>query len=162
MPIKTTWLSVLCALALIAPANAAHPRHHQTHNASHAAQKVQTPAFNQAVLEAEVLLDRAGFSPGAIDGRDGENFANALHAFQQANGIPIGKLDQQTAAMLMQLSNAPVLAQYTIQPDDVKGPFAPQIPQISRKWRPWNGSAIKARGNCWPRNSICRRGCLQH
>jgi hypothetical protein len=57
----------------------------------------------------------------------------ALHAFQQANGIPIGKLDQQTAATLMQLSNAPVLAQYTIQPDDVKGPFAPQIPQDFEK-----------------------------
>jgi peptidoglycan hydrolase-like protein with peptidoglycan-binding domain len=92
--------SIISALALGLPAQEAHARHHATPNVSHAPQKAQTPAFQQAVLEAEVLLARAGFSPGAIDGRDGENFANALHAFQQANGLPIGKLDQQTLSLL--------------------------------------------------------------
>jgi lipoprotein-anchoring transpeptidase ErfK/SrfK len=125
--------STTCALALALPAQAAHSRHHPTQNAGHAPQKVQTPAFQQAVIEAEVLLARAGFSPGAIDGRDGENFANALHAFQQANGLTIGKLDQQTVALLTQVSTAPALAQYTIQPEDVKGPFAPQIPRDFEK-----------------------------
>ena len=125
--------SITSALALGLPAQEAHSRHHATPNVSHAPQKAQTPAFQQAVLEAEVLLARAGFSPGAIDGRDGENFANALHAFQQANGLPIGKLDQQTLSLLSQVSNAPALAQYTIQPEDVKGPFAQQIPRDFEK-----------------------------
>jgi peptidoglycan hydrolase-like protein with peptidoglycan-binding domain len=84
---------------------------------------------NQAVLNAEVLLDRAGASPGVIDGRDGENFANALHAFQQAGGLSVGPLDQATLARLQQSSNVAALTQYTIQPEDLKGPFAPQIPQ---------------------------------
>jgi lipoprotein-anchoring transpeptidase ErfK/SrfK len=131
--IVLTPFSLICALALAAPAQAAHPRHHTVQNGGHAAQKTRTPALSQAVIEAEVLLVRANFSPGTIDGRDGENFANALHAFQQANGLSIGKLDQQTTALLTQISNASALAQYTIQPADVTGPFAPQIPQDFEK-----------------------------
>jgi lipoprotein-anchoring transpeptidase ErfK/SrfK len=106
-------------------------RHAAKHSAAITAKPA--PAFDQRVLDAEVLLDRAGFSPGAIDGRDGENFGKALHAFQQANGLPVGPLDQQTAAQLAQLSNTPTLAQYVVQPADVQGPFAPQIPRDFEK-----------------------------
>jgi lipoprotein-anchoring transpeptidase ErfK/SrfK len=106
-------------------------RHAAKHSAAIAAKRA--PAFDQRVLDAEVLLDRAGFSPGAIDGRDGENFGKALHAFEQANGLPVGPLDQQTAAQLAQLSNTPTLAQYAVQTADVQGPFAPQIPRDFEK-----------------------------
>ena len=42
----------------------------------------------QAVnIKAQVLLDRAGFSPGAIDGRASDNFENALRAFQKRNAL---------------------------------------------------------------------------
>src|SRR5712672_3504062 len=115
----------LCSIVAAGqPALARHPAKHSPAVAAKSA-----PAFDQRVLDAEVLLDRAGFSPGAIDGRDGENFAKALHAFQEVNGRPVGRLDQQTAAQLAQLSNTPTLAQYTVQPEDVQGPFAPQIPR---------------------------------
>jgi lipoprotein-anchoring transpeptidase ErfK/SrfK len=135
MRIGAVLFAAVCGLALGLPSHALAARHHAAHHAgaSRHAATAQKPAFNQAVLEAEVLLDRAGASPGAIDGRDGENFANALHAFQQASGLPVGPLDQQTMARLAQSSNAPVLTQYTIQPEDVKGPFAAQIPQDFEK-----------------------------
>src|SRR5512133_1412786 len=63
------------------------------------------PALPQAapaaVVRAQVLLDRAGFSSGVIDGRLDGNFTNALRAFQQQTGIPeSGDLDPPTWAKL--------------------------------------------------------------
>ena len=135
---KYVWLTLVAALVVsgvISEPGWAARHHHPPATRPHAAapQQSKQPALNETVLQAEVLLARAGFSPGAIDGRDGENFANALHAFQQANGLPVGRLDEQTIASLTQLSNEPVVAEYTIQPDDVAGPFAPVIPQDFEK-----------------------------
>jgi peptidoglycan hydrolase-like protein with peptidoglycan-binding domain len=49
------------------------------------------------VAKAEILLDRAHVSPGEIDGLDGDNFRNAVRAFQQVNRLPVsGGLDAAT------------------------------------------------------------------
>ena len=46
------------------------------------------------IAKAETLLDRARFSPGAIDGFDGDNFRKAVRAFQEVNGLTVtGRLD---------------------------------------------------------------------
>ena len=80
-------------------------------------------------IRAQVLLDRAKFSPGAIDGRRGENFAGALRAFQRENGLPAsGELDTATFAKLTQ-DSAPAMIGYTISARDVAGPFSAEIPQ---------------------------------
>src|SRR5829696_7647554 len=50
-----------------------------------------------ALIKAEVLLDRARFSPGVVDGSNGENVKKAVAAFQRQNGLePSGTLDQET------------------------------------------------------------------
>ena len=81
------------------------------------------------VIKAQVLLDRAGFSSGVIDGRVGENFANAVRAFQEQNGLkPSGDLDAPTWARLVATSVEPVLAEHVITADEAKGPFVAEIP----------------------------------
>ena len=42
-----------------------------------------------AVLRAEILLDRAHFSCGQIDGRYSQNLKNAIEAYQSANQLRV-------------------------------------------------------------------------
>jgi lipoprotein-anchoring transpeptidase ErfK/SrfK len=85
--------------------------------------------FQPGMVKAEVLLDRLHFSPGLIDGEGGDNFRKALAAFkasQQLEGN--GRLDQAAWVRLTDRSQDPVVVEYTITDDDVKGPFVPKIP----------------------------------
>src|SRR5579863_9058898 len=81
------------------------------------------------IVKTEALLDRAHFSPGEIDGEDGDNYRSALRAFQQANNLrDSGKLDAETwTALTLSRSAEPVLKHYTISAEDVAGPFEKSI-----------------------------------
>jgi lipoprotein-anchoring transpeptidase ErfK/SrfK len=83
-------------------------------------------------LRAQVLLDRAHFSSGQIDGQYGSNMKQALLGFQKSRGLPeTGKLDQQTLAALD--DRQPVLATYTLTDADVQGPYRPVPESMAEK-----------------------------
>lgn len=81
------------------------------------------------VLRAQVLLDRAHFSPGEIDARAGSNLTRALRGWQQSQGLEAsGALDAATWDALIAADAAPALVEYTITAEDVAGPFV-EIPE---------------------------------
>ena len=84
--------------------------------ASRQAPEAKTPGSDpRPVMQAQVVLDRLGFSSGVIDGEANRSFANALAAFQQARGVAVtGALDDATAQALAAWSNIPATRVVTI------------------------------------------------
>jgi lipoprotein-anchoring transpeptidase ErfK/SrfK len=88
------------------------------------------PTAGTTELELQVLLDRAGFSPGEIDGNGGENSSKALAAFQAERGLARGS--RSRAAALQTLAAGAVVepvVSYTITREDAAGPFSEEIPK---------------------------------
>lgn len=85
-------------------------------------------ASSTDALPLQVALDRAGFSPGEIDGRSGRNTERALGAFRAARALPPGHgFDDEVRAALGEHLVEP-LVEYAVTEADLAGPFAAAIP----------------------------------
>ncbi|AKM11643.1 hypothetical protein AB433_07880 [Croceicoccus naphthovorans] len=75
-------------------------------------------------MQAQVVLDRLGFSPGVIDGEMGMSTKNALLAFQEANDLEeTGTLDDATKEALVRWQDIAATRVVTIPEDFAVGRF---------------------------------------
>jgi lipoprotein-anchoring transpeptidase ErfK/SrfK len=102
---------------------------------------VHLPVFGDAegpsVLYVQILLDRARFSPGVLDGRWGKNTEKAVAWFQDREGLPAtGVVDSVTLARLRARAGSPpaLLGTRVLTEEDLAGPFV-SIPTDVYRWR---------------------------
>jgi lipoprotein-anchoring transpeptidase ErfK/SrfK len=67
------------------------------------------------VMQAQVVLERLGFGPGVIDGKEGISFTNAVKGFQELRGLEVtGQIDEPTKQALSRWDNIPATRVVTI------------------------------------------------
>lgn len=117
------------SLWLAGPALAGNLDAAAVNDAAPPAKQPATDKVSASVVKLQILLDRAHFSPGEIDGKFGENAQKALKAFAEQSGAASDKAtvpelwDRLSAA-----SQGPVVVEYKIADADVKGPFLKEVP----------------------------------
>jgi lipoprotein-anchoring transpeptidase ErfK/SrfK len=91
-------------------------------------------ASPELLTRIEILLDRAHFSPGEIDGKKGDNLKKAIAAYKQAHNLPNPQaIDGALLKALTDADHAPVLQTYAIAAEDEKGPFIGSVPKDFRE-----------------------------
>ncbi|OEZ63401.1 L,D-transpeptidase [Duganella sp. HH105] len=93
--------------------------------ASVGAATVGPKAHGPEVLRAQVLLDRAHFSTGEMDGAYGSNMRQAIRGFQKLHQLPLTGVVDASTWVELERDQAPVLDSYTITAQDVAGPYTP-------------------------------------
>lgn len=88
------------------------------------------PPIDWTVMHAQVILDSLGFSPGIVDGREGQSLTAALKGFQSTRGLKTtGTLDRATLGALHQYRDRRPVTRVTLDPAMLQGPFFNPLPK---------------------------------
>ncbi len=88
------------------------------------------PPIDYSILHAQVILDHLGFSPGILDGRDGQSLTAAIKGFQTSRGMKVtGKLDPATLAALHPYRALRPVRRLTLAAESLEGPFINPLPK---------------------------------
>ena len=124
------WFAGLMLLVCLAPPAFAGLDAAAVNNAEFKGKLRRDDRINPVIVKAQLLLDRASFSPGEIDGKLGENAEKALKAFAESKGLAGGKepLTSEIWSALLAAGSDPIVVDYKITDKDVKGPFLKKLP----------------------------------
>ncbi|UZK66782.1 L,D-transpeptidase family protein [Sphingomonas sp. M1-B02] len=87
------------------------------------------PAIDYTVMHAQVILDSLGFSPGIVDGREGQSLTAALKGFQSARGLTTsGKLDKATLSALHPYRARRPVVRVALDAAMLRGPYVNPMP----------------------------------
>lgn len=118
--------ALLCSLAVAAVAPFASAAVAQ--NETGQSPQRHDGGIDGTIFHAQVLMDRAGFAPGVIDGKKGMSFEEAVKGFQTSRGLKVtGVLDTPTRRALLN-DKAPSTRRLRIDESDAQGPFVGSIP----------------------------------
>lgn len=81
------------------------------------------------IAALQILLDRAGASPGVIDGRFGSNVDKALAAYAEITGARLKTTDAAGIKAELARTGGDAFANYTITAEDVAGPYVASVPE---------------------------------
>src|SRR4051812_35768106 len=125
----TRWFLALLLTALVHPALAVELTPERINSANFTGKLPSEDSISPLAVKLQVLLDRARFSPGEIDGRFGDNVEKALQAFAEANNLAWGKvLTVEIWSKLQQASSDAIIAEYVLTDKDIKGPYIEKLP----------------------------------
>ncbi|MDH6235172.1 lipoprotein-anchoring transpeptidase ErfK/SrfK [Mesorhizobium soli] len=80
------------------------------------------------VASIQILMDRAGASPGVVDGKFGSNVDKALLAYREITGVSLKSTDTAEIKAQLAATGGDPFVNYTITPEDAAGPFVASVP----------------------------------
>lgn len=120
------WLETLVCLAATA---AILPGTSVSITAGGQPKSAQSAKSAELDLQLQVLLDRAGFSPGEIDGAGGQNTRKAQAAFEAARKLAPAAAGNDALLKALGVGTVETLISYTITAEDTSGPFIETLPE---------------------------------
>ena len=97
--------------------------------------QVTPKSAGSSVVRLQILLDRAHFSPGQIDGQYGDNLHAALEGYQASHHLAVTGIGDADTWQSLNMDSAPALVTYTVTPQDLAGPFEKVPPDLMQQAR---------------------------